>query len=279
MPIPPPTPTIPFDTVDTAMNTARARLNDCPLALSGNLLADVQPYTQTIYNDAWRTFQRDLAEFGDPANTQETILLSMPVVSSIDPATMYYVSQAFVFDGVSFYSSPTVSLLPQDLICPLHLKERLANSQQLFSPMWPCDNGIPLIPKTTYERYWEWRSAGLGNGNAIFMTGATVQRDIWLRYASYLPDAIDNSPLISTPWYLQMIPMLRVSDIVADYVAAEFAFSRGSEQAKAIANSFWSDGKAKMRQYVNGTTMKIRQRINHRRRPYAAYRHQGWAWW
>jgi hypothetical protein len=73
--------------------------------------------------------------------------------------------------------------------------------------------------------------------------------------------------------------MLRCSDILGDYIAAEFAFSRGSEQAKAIANSFWADGKAKMRSYVNSTTTKIRQRINHRRRSYAFGRHLGWNYW
>jgi hypothetical protein len=279
-PIPPAAPpSIPFDTVDAAMNSARVRFNDTPLALSGNLLADTQPYAQTIYNNAWRTFQRDLAEFGDPACTEETILTALPVVASIDPATQYYISQQYVFDGQNFFSAPYVPLLPQDLICPLHLKERLAGTQQLFTPMWPCDNGVPLSPKTTYMRWWEWRSAGPGNGLAIYMTGATVSRDIWMRYASFLPDAVDNSPTASAPWYQQPLPMLRCSDILADYILAEFAFSRGSDQAKAIANCFWSDGKAKTRQYVNSTTMKIRQRINHRRRPYAQYRHQGWAWW
>ena len=276
MPIPPaPPPSIPFDLVDAAMNTARVRMNDTPLALTGNLLADTQPYAQTIYNDGWRTFQRDLAEYGDPACTEEVILPALQVVASIDPATMFYVSQQYVFDGQNYYTTPYASVLPQDLICPLHLKERLAGSQQLFTPMWPCDNGVPLVPKTTYLRYWEWRSAGPGNGLAIFMPGATISRDVWMRYASYLPDAVDDSPIADTPWNQQPLPMLRCSDIVADYVAAEFAFSRGSEQAKAVANSFWADGKAKMRSYVNSTTMKIRQRINHRRRPYSAYRHQG----
>jgi hypothetical protein len=204
---------------------------------------------------------------------------SLPVVANIDPATQVYLGQAAYFDGTSYWTYPNVNLLPQDLIVPLHVKERLGGTIQLFNEVFPCDNGLPLGPKTTYLRYWEWRSAGPGNGNAIFMPGATVPRDLYIRYASFLPDAVNNSPLSSTPWNQQPIPMLRCSDIVADYVAAEFANSRGSEQAKAIANSFWSDGKAKMRSYVNSTTMKIRQRINHRRRSYSQARHQGWTYW
>jgi len=279
MPIPPPSPAVAFDIVDAAMNAARVKINDCPLSLSGNLLADTQPYAQQIYNNGWRIFQRDLSEYGEPAMTVEFLSPSLPPVASIDPYVQVYLGQAAYFDGQNFWEPPTVNLLPSDCIMPLHIQERLGGTQQLFTPMIPCDNGLPGGPKTTLERYWEWRSAGTGNGNAIFMPGATVPRDLWVRYASYLMDALNNIPVPSTPWYQQVIPIVRVSDILADYIAAEFAFSRGSEQAKAVAGSFMSDGKAAMRAYVNSTTMKIRQRINHRRRPYSAWRHAGWNFW
>lgn len=275
-PVPPPTPTVPFDTVNAAMNTARTKLNDCPLALSGNLLANSQPYAQQFYNDAWRTYQRDLADYGDPANTQKFVSYSLPVVANIDPATEVYLGQANYFDGQSFYSSPSVTLLPQDLICPLHVGERLGGTIQQFTEVTPCDNGLPGYPKTSYMGWWEWRSAGPGNGNAIFMPGATVTRDLEIRFASFLPDAVTDN---RTQWYDQPIPILRCSDVLGRYVAAEFAFSRGSEQAKAVANSFWADGRAMMRSMINSTTMKLRQRVNHRRRPYAANRHRGFAWW
>jgi hypothetical protein len=276
-PLPPPTPVVPFDTVDAAMNTARVRLNDCPLALSGNLLANSQPYAQTIYNDGWRGFQRDLADYGDPANTNEFLSQLLPVVANLDPAKQVYLGQAAYFDGQNFWYPPSVNLLPTDCIMPLHIFERMGGTIQPFTNrVEPCDNGLPLGPKTTYLKYWEWRSAGPGNGNAIWMPGATVPRDVYIRYASFLPDAVNAGP---TQWYQQPIPMMRVSDIVADYVAAEFAFSRGSEQAKAVANSFWADGKMKMRSYVNSTTNKIRQRINHRRRSFSQGKHQGWGYW
>ena len=279
MPVPPPSPTVAFETVDVAMNSARAALNDCPLALSGNLLADTQPYAQQIYTDAWKKFQRDLAQYGEPACTEEFLSQSLPPVANIDPYTQVYLGQANYFDGQNFYSSPSVNLLPQDCIIPLHVEERLGGTTQLFTPMIPCDNGVPKGPKTTILRYWEWRSAGPGNGNAIFMPGATVARDIFVRYASYLPAAVTVG---SIQWYQQYIPIINCSDILGLYIAAQFAFSRGSEQAKDAANSFWSEGKDQMRGYVNSTTMKIRQRINHRRRPYASQARasrSGFAWW
>ena len=279
MPIPPPTPAVPFDTVEWAMNSARTKINDCPLALSGNLLSDIQPYSQQFANDGWRQFQRDLANYGEPACTETALLLSFPPVANIDPATQVYVGHADYFDGQNFWVPPNVSLLPADLICPLNLQERLGGSLNLFTPMTPCDDGLPLLPKTTLFRYWEWRSAGPGNGNAIFMPGATVARDIFLRYASFLPDFVNNWPIGATQWYGQPIPILRVADILGFYIAGAFTFSRGSAQAKEVANSFWSEGKTAMRQNINSTTMKIRHRINHRRKPYAAGRHAGWTNW
>ncbi len=276
MPVPPPVPTVPFDSVDVAMNMARMRINDCPLALAGNLLADTQPYAQQTYNLAWRSFQRDLADFGDPAQTEEVLLPSFPPVANTDPATLVYVGQADYFDGQNYWVPPNVNLLPQDLIIPLHLKERMGGTTQQLVPMEPCDNGLPMGSKTAYLRFWEWRSAGPGNGNAIFMVGATVLKDIWIRYASFLPDAVTAG---TVQWYQQPIPILRCADILAFYIAAEFSYSRGSEQAKAVANSFWADGKAAMRSLINSTTMKNRQRISHRRHSYSGNRHNGWNTW
>ena len=286
MPAPPPSVTSNFDIVDTAMNMARVQVNDCPLALSGNLLDDTQPYAQTFYNLAWRDFQSDMAQAGDPAQTEEALILGLPPVATIDPGVQTFLSQTQFFDGVGYFAPPTVQVLPQSLICPLWVRERLAGSMQLFSNMVACDNGLPGGPKTTFNRYWEWRG-GTGTpqvpsplgGNAIFMPGATVSRDLWIRFASYIPDAVDNFPIVDTPWYQQPISMFRCADALGFYIAAKFAFSRGSDQAVAIGNSFLEQGRNQMRKLLNQTTMKIRQRVNHRRRPFSGGRHQGWAWY
>ena len=270
MPIPPPTPTVPYDTAEMAMVYARVRLNDCPLGLVGNLLADSQPYSQTFCNLGWRRFQSDLAQAGDPAQTEEVLITGIPVVAGIDPATLVWIDQTGFWDGSSFWPPSTVSPLPQNLIQPLHLKERLAGTVQKLGAMDPCDNGLPMGPKTTYLRFWEWR------GSRIYMPGATVMRDLWVRYASFLPDI---NTVGTVQWYNQPLPILRCADVLSYYIAAEFSYSRGSEQAKKVANSFWADGKEAMRGLMNQTTMKVRQRINHRRRPYPAFRHNGWNTW
>lgn len=272
MPLPPPTATVPFDVVDDAMNYARVYTNDTTGSLSGNLLADSQPYAQTFYNAGWREFQSDLALSGDPAQTEEILIPSLPVVSGTDPATQVYLSQSTYFDGSAYWVPPNVTLLPQDLIIPLHIQERQGGTQQQFMWMVPCDNGLPLVQKNPIMRFWEWRSFGPGNGNAIWMPGANVTRDLFVRYASFLPDAITNG---SVQWYQQNIPIMRVAPIVGYYVAAKFDESRGG----ANAPGFYQKGKQALRDYINSVTQKNRQRVNHRRRPYAANRHNGWLYW
>lgn len=270
MPIAPPTPLIPFDIANQAMDFARMRFNDCPLAISGNLLANTQPYAQTVYNAGWRSFQRALAQAGDPAQTEEVIIPGLPVVASVDPAVRVYLSQAGYWNGQELFVPPVIGVLPSNLIQPLWCQERQAGTIQPFVPMQPCDDGIPDGPKVPWLRQWEWRIY------RIYMPGATTPRDLKIRFATYLPDA---ETIGVTPWYEQPIPILHSADVLSFYVVAEFAFSRGSEQAKAIGNSFLASGQQAMREQMNATTNKVRQRINHRRRSYSQNRHRGWGFW
>lgn len=279
MPIPPPAVTIPYDTVETAMDFARVKLNDCPLTLAGNLLADSQPYSQTICNDAWRMFQEDLDEAGEPAATGAIVIPALPPVQSQDPAVMVFLNQAQYFDGAGYWAPPVIKVLPQNFMRPTWIRERLGNTLAVFTPMQPCDDGLPGGPKTGYMQTWEWNAGYDATGTqqplSIWMPGATVARDLWVRFAAYLPDFLTVN---ATQWYQQPIPIYRSADAFAFYIAAEFAFSRGSEQATAVGNSFLGLGQAAMRKIMNRTN-KIRQRINHRRRSYARGKHKGWGYW
>jgi hypothetical protein len=264
------------------MNFARVAINDTPIALTGNLLADTQPYTQTIANMAWRTFQQDLDEQGEPAATGEIVLQNIPPVASIDPSVLTYLNQGGYWDGASLWMPPTIAVLPQNFMRPTWIRERMGGSMSTFTRMEPCDDGLPGGPKSTFIRTWEFRSGFDSVGNqiamSIWMPGATVARDLWIRFSSYLPDFQDNYPLPSTPWYQQNIPIYRSADALAFYIAATFAYSRGSQQASQIGDGLMAKGKEAMRKIMNRTN-KIRQRINHRRRPYSAGKHQGWEIW
>lgn len=281
MPIPPPPVAIPYDSVNGAMDFARVALNDCPLNLSGNLLTNTQPYSQTIANLGWRMLQEDLDEAGEPAMKAEVVIKNLPPVTSVDPSTMVFINQAVYFDGTGYWAPPLLSVLPQNFMSPRWLRERLAGSNQIFTPMEPCDDGLPGGPKTTYLRTWQFQAGIDAMGSvqplSIWMPGATVARDIWLNYAAYLADFVTNG---NVNWYDQPIPVYRCADALGYYIAAAFSYSRGSIQANStqVGDGFRALGKERMRSIMNRTN-KIRQRVNHRRRSYARGKHQGWAWW
>lgn len=259
--IPPPATTLPLDAVDTVLNFARARINDSTLTIAGNLLADSQPYTFTLLNAAFRHLQEDLANAGCPAFTNEAVLFNLPVVAFTDPVAQVWMSCQYYFDGSSYYDSP---VLPFDCILPLRLWERQSGTENLFTEVHPVNDGLPDGPKTNWLRMWDWRQ------NAIYMPGALIQRDLRIRYASYLADIASSGTAL--------VPIIRCADALANYVAAEFAFSRGSPDAVAVGNSFLGMGQQAMKRMINRDARR-EQRGNHRRRGYSAGRHGGWGIW
>jgi hypothetical protein len=259
--LPPPATALPLDSVDTVLNFARARLNDSILTVAGNLLADSQPYTFTLLNAAFRHLQEDLANAGCPAFTNEAVLFNLPVVALQDPASQVWMSCQWYFDGSSYYTSP---VLPFDCIMPLRVWERPSNTQQQFSQMDPSNDGLADPRKTSYLGTWEWRQ------NAIYMPGANQLRDIRVRYASYLADIASSGTAL--------VPLIRCADALANYVAAEFAFSRGSPDAVAVGNSFLTAGQMSMKRMINRDARR-EQRGNHRRPGYSSGRHRGWGIW
>ena len=259
--LPPPAPLLPLDSVDTVLNFARARLNDSILTIAGNLLADSQPYTFTLLNAAFRHLQEDLANAGCPAFTNEAVLVGLPIVANRDPATQVFISCQYFFDGSSYYSTPISPVLPFDCILPLRVWERQTGTQNQFTQMNPTNDGLPDGPKTNYLSVWEWRQ------NAIYMPGALISRDLKVRYASYLADIASSGSAL--------VPIIRCADSLANYVAAEFAFSRGSPDAVAAGNSFLAAGQMSMKRIINRDARR-EQRGNHRRPGYSSGRHRGW---
>ena len=256
--IPPPPNSLPMDSVDTVLNFSRARINDAITGIGGNLLSDTQPYTFTLLNAAFRHLQEDLANAGSPAFTNEAVLLDLPVVAYNDPSVQVWMSCQYYFDGVSYYSSP---VLPFDCIMPLRVWERQSGTLNQFTQVNPANDGLPDGIKTQYLSLWEWRQ------NAIYMPGALIQRDLRVRYASYLADIASSGTAL--------VPIIRCADALANYVAAEFAFSRGSAEANAVGNSFLSMGQQSMKRMINRDARR-EQRGNHRRLGYSSGRHRGW---
>src|SRR4051812_11559149 len=131
MPIIPPSTAAPYDTAEYVLNLARAIANDAALTIDGNLLADDQPYTYVLLNQAWRTLQRKLANSGYERLLREAVLTGFAPVLIPDPALQVYVNWSEYWNGSNVYDSP---VLPQDLILPLRLWERPTGTTSQFQP-------------------------------------------------------------------------------------------------------------------------------------------------
>ena len=175
--------TPPLDNLETAVNVARVRLMDAIQAIGGDIVTDTAVFTLTAINAAWRRLQELLVNFGCPWLTLETILSSVPLVTSADAGIFVWFNWANYWDGTGNQAAP---VLPQDLIAPIRLWER-AHGTTAFFPMDKLLDGLPAVPKLTYNKSWEWR-----NG-AIYMPGSSQVMDLRLRYAAFFADFLAST--------------------------------------------------------------------------------------
>lgn len=222
MPPPPPAVTNPYDMVDTVLNMARVRLNDAISGIAGDVLADTQSYTQTYVNAAWRRIQNYLRSLGYKRFINETIITGIPVVATADQSSQPYLNWQYCFDGVNWTTTPC---LPQDLIQPTDLWERVSGTTGLFIPMDEVYNGLPADPKGFRNKLWEWRD------DTLYLLGSLVSMDIRMRYESYHADFKTAG---GTQWYQQQVPIMRCSDALAWAICAEVSRARGDVDANTF---------------------------------------------
>jgi hypothetical protein len=137
------------------------------------------------------------------------------------------------------------------------VKQRPAGQQCGFYEIECSPNGIPCDTKVAIQRKWLWRN------DQLIMTGATQSVDLELEYIAYLPDIVNNSPAVATPWYQQQVPVTRCATALSWYLAAEVANARGDVDAAALA----ANGAEATKQIVN-RQYRSRQRVNQRRKSY-----------
>lgn len=207
-------PTAPLDTLETAVNIARVRLNDAIAAASGDVLTDAAAFTIGAINGAWRRLQELLVNFGCPWLTIEAILASVPLVTSADPSSQVYINWANCYDGTALQAGP---VLPQDMIAPVRLWERAHAGAGSFYPMDKLDDGIPAIPKLAFNKSWEWRSG------AIRLPGSTAVMDLRVRYAAFYADFVVSG---TTAFTAQTIPIVRSLNAFAWFICAEVSKAR-----------------------------------------------------
>jgi hypothetical protein len=171
--------TAPYDTLEVVAQTARVRTNDAIKSIDGEILTDIAAFTPVAINAAWRRLQEYLASQGFAALNREKIFPSVPAWTATDTGTFVWFNWANYWDGSGLQAAP---VLPQDMIAPLELFERVHASTGNYSPVDQCLNGLPTAPRDVLNRLWEWRQ------ETIYMPGATGPTDLRLRYAGYIVD-------------------------------------------------------------------------------------------
>jgi hypothetical protein len=229
----------PYDVLQSVLNVARERVldaiktpSDAPAGqVGGEVLSTSvarEAYTLQVVNGAWRRFQEALAAQNFSRLLNTVVLSSAPAVTTADPSTSCYINWDGYFDGSVLQAVPK---LPQDLITPLRLKERVhvsSGTVNQFTEMEYVVNELTGSPKRDRNHDWTWER------DALSLPGSTSIMDLELRYSAYLSDFVDNSPALATPWYNQAVPIMRCMDAFAWYIAAEAANARGDVDGAAL---------------------------------------------
>ncbi len=238
MPTIPPQISTPYDTVTGVLNMARTRLNDRLATLvpvSGKVLDNNEPFTQQVFNTAYRTMQARISDLGTNRLNKEFILTGCPICSNTDPSAQTYVDWFEYYDGNNYFQQP---VLPSDLIFPLWISERQTGMNACFPYTPNMENmvgGIPGYQKWIGNRFWQWRE------DKIFMPGSLYSMDLRIGYAAYLPDFVD---VVDQRWFQQNVPIMRCLGPLSWYVCFEFCIARSAASPTdtailmSAANSF-----------------------------------------
>lgn len=250
----PPTPTAPYDILDSVLNSARVRMNDAIQSIGGDILTDQQPFTQEMANSGWRRMQSFLANLGYSRMKKPLVLPAFPKVANFDPASWTSLDWAFFFDGTSYWSAPNVSVFPADLILPLRVSERITGSQSGWCKMTQAQDELPACRKTAYNGCWLWEN------DTLYMPGSVYSMDLRFEYAAFLPDFVTAG---SVQWYQQPVPIMRAKNSLSYYICAEAAGARDDMDA----DPFIVKAEQEARLIVN-QEISQRQRTPARRRCY-----------
>ena len=272
-PIPPPLAVAPYDYLESVLNVARTRLNDAIQSLGGDILTDIQPFTGTMTNSAWRKLQAYLANAGFSNYKRKFFGYGLPITATYDPSQPNLWNWSYFFDGSSYWTSPQISVLPSDLICPLYLKERQTGSDAPFVPMRMMPDGLIETRKCPWNGQWEWKN------DTVYIPGSTVSMDFEVEYAAYDADFVTTNNVLGnpnvspaiTPSNMQ-VPIMRCQSALANYLCAEMALGRNDIDAAAFVTAAETDAKL-----VMNNDVKLKQRTPVQRRPYRS-RGRGLMW-
>ena len=261
MPLPP-TNTAPYGIVEIAMNKARVRLNDAIQQLSGDILTDTQPFSQTMCNSAWERLQQFLANLGYARLIDEIIITGLPICASADPAVQCWIDWTGFWDGTQLW---TGFALPQRCSFPLKLWDRVSGFNAGWGyPLVQAMDGMPATFKYQRNSMFDFRN------DRVYMPGTNIPVDLRVRFAQFFP-AFETQG--DTQWYQQPIPIVGASDALADYICVEASDGRDDVDSQTFKTR--AEGEAKL---IFNRDVRLKNRTNVRRQPRSGPRNQGYGY-
>lgn len=211
----------PYPSAEAVMNRARAYVNDSFQGGAGRILTDSAPFTIEYLNGALENLQDRLRDYGVMTLVQDGVILTpiVPVVQ-IDPSIQVAISYTGYFNGSINYASP---VLPQNLITPLRIWERLTGSNNDFVPMQQVADGLASTWQGNDLCSWEWI------GDQIVMPGALTTRDLRIRFTTVFTPILAGTVLSTV-----QIGVQASVEQLAWLVAYKYAMARGSVQTPAL---------------------------------------------
>lgn len=233
----------PYDSIFEIITAANVRLNgkvETLEPIGGQVVGNTNSFSQQLVNNAWRKMQNKLADFRYEGLQADVVIPNLPPVASNDPRVQVRLG----YDGYDpgNGSVNTSFVLPQSLLRPYELTERPSGTTQLFTDMDPLLWSIPRVPKAAWNRQWLWRA------DSLYMPGALTTTDLAILYAGLIPDFVDFG---GTPWFQQLVTIMRCLDSFADYICREICVARGQMDAAA---SFQLSAEANARLIINRDT-------------------------
>ena len=237
--------------LQTIMDLARSLVNDTQAGLTGTpgegqIFTDnptVSPFTLPFLNSSIRELYRELRNVGAPTLVRDNFIVSgVPPLNSPangpgqpDYAVQVYVGFDGYFDGLEINN---LFSLPEDMIYPERVWERITDTNTPFVPMMQSQFGLESRLQATMMGQWEWRQ------DRIWTPGSTSTEDLRFRYWASLPQFFSPDLDFASTF----VPIIDCTDAVAYKTAVKYARMLGSPGLADIAN----EAKEQMFQLKNG---------------------------
>ena len=210
-------------------------------------------------NSAYRGLQRALKATGSTEFKVDEAFLTVPALSSVDNSaqvSISYTGMTIESDSTTppTFITPPPGFLPQDLLVPLKIWERLTGSVNQFIEMTDLTNtgGLPARAQGFQLGVWEWI------GDSIALLGSQQSNDIRIRYQRGLPALSDGS---------SQILVLNSEDYHAFTVAAMVEMSRDGQKAQG-----WDAAADDCKEKLIAAYTRQQQGVARRSRPFSSRR-------